>query len=130
VEEEIRRVISELLLFEVKDPRLDGVTISGIRLSADRSSCRVYFSVVGDSERERQVGDGFVAARSFLRRELGHRIRLRVTPALSFYRDESYEYGDRMERLFSRLHEQGLMPEPETEAEPIPGDSPVSGEKP
>jgi ribosome-binding factor A len=113
VEEEIRRVVSELLLFEVKDPRLEGVTISGVKLSADRSLCRVYFSVVGDAEHERQVSDGFNAASSFFRREIGHRVRMRVTPALTFQRDQSFEYGDRMERLFDRLHAQGLMPEPE-----------------
>jgi ribosome-binding factor A len=124
VEEEIRRVVSELLLFEVKDPRLEGVTISGVKLSADRSLCRIYFSVVGDAEHERQVSDGFTAARSFFRRELGHRVRMRITPALTFQRDQSFEYGDHMERIFDRLHAQGLMPEPE----PEDGDCSVSEE--
>ncbi len=111
VEEEIRKVLSELLIFEMKDPRLEGVTISSIDLSADRSSCRVFFSLFGDSERERQAADGFVAARSYLRRGLGQRVHLRVTPELTFFRDKSYEYGDRMERLFDRLHEQGILPD-------------------
>jgi len=45
-----------------------------------------------------------------LRRQLGKRMRLRVVPTLEFLRDESYEYGDRMERLFDRLADQGLLP--------------------
>jgi ribosome-binding factor A len=104
VEGEIRAVLSELLRHEVNDPRLSEVTVSAIRLSADRTQARVYFSVIGDAERERQAGDGFAAAASFMRRELGRRMRLRTVPTLSFFRDTSYEYGDRMERLFDRLH--------------------------
>jgi ribosome-binding factor A len=103
VEGEIRVVLSELLRHEVNDPRLAAVTVSAIRLSADRTQARVYFSVIGDSERERQAGDGFAAAATFMRRELGRRMRLRTVPTLEFFRDTSYEYGDRMERLFDRL---------------------------
>ena len=106
---EIRAVLAGLLLDGVKDPRLAQVTISSIRLSADRSKAQVYFSVVGEAERERQAGDGFAAAAPFLRRELGQRMRMRVVPTLEFRRDTSYEYGDRMERLFDRLSDEGLL---------------------
>ena len=104
VEGEIRAVLAELLQHEVNDPRLADVTVSAIRLSPDRTQARVYFSVLGDAERERQAGDGFAAAASFMRRELGRRMRLRTVPTLQFHRDTSYEYGDRMERLFDNLH--------------------------
>ena len=114
---EIRNVLAELLLHEVNDPRLSGVTVSGVRLTADRSKARVYFSVIGDAERERQAGDGFKAASGFLRRELGRRMRLRIVPTLEFIRDASYEYGDRMERLLDRLHAEGEIPPP-TEMDP------------
>ncbi len=107
LEGELRSVLAELLLAEVKDPRLEGVTVSGVRLSADRSLARVYFSVLGEVEVARQAADGFAAAAAFLRRELGRRMRLRSVPALEFLRDTSYEYGDRMERLFERLQRDG-----------------------
>lgn len=119
LESEIRTVLSELLRFEVKDPRLEGVTISAIRLSPDRSRARVFFSVFGDPERERHAQDGFVAAGAFLRRELGRRVRLRSVPELDFRRDTSYEYGDRIERVLSRLHAEGRLPsDPERDEEP------------
>ncbi len=111
LEEEIRRVLSELLLYTVKDPRLAAVTISVVSLSADRSHAEVYFSVWGDAERERQVADAFAAAGPFLRGELGRRLRMRITPELEFKRDRSFEYGDRMERLFERLHQEGKLGE-------------------
>jgi ribosome-binding factor A len=103
LEGEIRAVLSRMLRFDVKDPRLADVTVSAIRLSADRNHARVFFSVIGDPERERQAGDGFAAAASYLRGQLGKRMRLRSVPTLEFLRDSSFEYGDRMERLISEL---------------------------
>ena len=110
LEGEIRSALSDLLRSEVNDPRLADVTVSSIRLSADRSKARVYYSVIGDPAREREAGDGFSAAAPFMRRQLGQRMRLRVVPSLEFYRDTSYEYGDRMERLFDRLSDEGVLP--------------------
>jgi ribosome-binding factor A len=109
LEGEIRVVLTELLQHEVNDPRLAGVTVSVVRLSADRSHSRVYFSVIGDDERERQAADGLAAANPFLRRELGRRMRLRMVPSLEFLRDTSYEYGDHMERVFQKLHDEGVL---------------------
>ena len=110
LEGEIRAVLAELLMYQVKDPRLESVSISGIKLSPDRSWADVFFSLFGEEERERQAADGFKAATSFFRRELGRRMRLRIVPELKFKRDTSYEYGERMDRLFTRLHEDGMMP--------------------
>jgi ribosome-binding factor A len=117
LESEIRSVLAELLRLEVNDPRLEGVTVSAIRLSADRSHARVYFSLFGEVERERQAADGFAAARSFLRRELGRLVRMRTVPELEFVRDSSYEYGDRIERVFDRLHAEGVLPKRPAEGE-------------
>jgi ribosome-binding factor A len=110
LEGEMRVVLTELLQHEVNDPRLASVTVSVVRLSADRSQARVFFSVIGDAERERQAEDGFVAANSFMRSQLGKRMHLRSVPTLEFLRDTSYEYGDRMEQVFRKLHDDGLMP--------------------
>ncbi len=118
LESEIRTVLAELLRLEVNDPRLEGVTVSEVHLSPDRAHARVYFSLFGDAERERQAHDGFAAARSFLRRELGRRVRFRVIPELDFARDSSFEYGDRMERVFDRLRAEGRLPEPGPDGEP------------
>jgi ribosome-binding factor A len=106
-----------MLRFDVKDPRLADVTVSAIRLSADRSHARVFFSVIGDEERERRAGDGFVAAASFMRGQLGRRMRLRSVPTLEFLRDDSFEYGERMERLINEI-------QPKDQPESGDGDAP------
>ena len=123
LEGEIRSVLSDLLRLEVNDPRLADVTVSTIRLSADRSKARVYYSVIGDSDQEREAGDGFAAAAPFMRRQLGQRMRLRVVPSLEFSRDTSYEYGDKMERLFDRLSDEGLLPAAEGDEDRSEDDS-------
>ena len=110
-EERIRQSLGELLLYETKDPRLEGVTVSDVEMSRDGSHARVYFSVFGDDERQRQAADGFAAAAPFLRRELGRRLRLRTVPELEIRRDRSFEEGDRMERLLSKLREEGQIPD-------------------
>ena len=110
LEGEIRSVLSDLLRSEVNDPRLANVTVSTIELSADRSKARVFYSVIGNTEQEREAADGFNAAAPFMRRQLGQRMRLRIVPSLEFFRDTSYEYGDKMERLFDRLSNDGLLP--------------------
>ncbi len=107
---EIRTVLSEALRSKVNDPRLQGVVISTVRLNRDKTLAKIYFSVVGDEEHERQAADGFDAASPFLRRELGRRMRMRALPVLEFSRDDSFAYGDKLERLFDQLHSDGVMP--------------------
>lgn len=107
---EIRTVLSEALIHKVNDPRLEGVVISTVRLNRDKTLAKIYFSVVGDEERERRAADGFDAASPFLRGELGRRMRMRALPALEFSRDDSFAYGDKLERLFDQLHSEGVFP--------------------
>lgn len=109
LEGEIRSVLGETLLQSVKDPRLEGVVVSTVSLNRDGTHAMVYFSVFGDEERERQAADGFRAAAPFLRRELGRKMHVRSLPSLEFSRDMSFEYGDKMERLFDQLHEDGVI---------------------
>ncbi len=101
--EAMRELLSELLLTEVKDPRLAGVVVSAVELSGDTKFARAFFSVYGDAERERQAADGLAQAKNFLRRELGHRMRLHNPPALEFLRDKGFERSDRVQRLLDQL---------------------------
>lgn len=117
LEEQIRSVLNEVLMTEVKDPRLESVTVSAVSLTGDRSLARVYFSVIGDEEREREAADGFAAAGPFLKGELGKRVRLRALPELDFRRDTSFEYGDHMERVLDRMADEGLLPKNDAEEE-------------
>ena len=99
----IRDALSEMLLGEMKDPRLAGVVISAVELSGDMKSARAYFSVIGDEERERQAADGLAQAAAFMRRQVGRRLRIPNSPELEFLRDRGFERADRMQRLLDDL---------------------------
>ena len=101
--EAMREVLSELLLTEIKDPRLAGVVISAVELSGDLKLARAYFSVFGDDERERQAADGLQQARGFLRRESGRRMRIHNPPDLEFRRDKGFERADRIQRILDDI---------------------------
>jgi ribosome-binding factor A len=103
--EAMREVLSELLLTEIKDPRLAGVVISAVELSGDLKLARAYFSVIGDEERERQAADGLQQARGFLRRESARRMRIHNPPDLEFRRDKGFERADRIARLLDQISE-------------------------
>lgn len=100
----MREVLSELLLTEVKDPRLGGVVISAVELSGDLKLARAFFSVFGDDERVRQVSDGLVQARGFLRHESAKRLRMHNPPDLEFKRDLGFERADRIARVLDEIH--------------------------
>jgi len=109
----IRHELSDLLLREVKDPRLGGVVVTAVELSGDLKSARAFFSVVGDAERERQAADGLHQAAGYLRRELGHRMRLHEPPQLEFKRDLGFERADRVQRLLDVLDIEPAPPDSE-----------------
>lgn len=101
--EAMREVLSELLLTQVKDPRLAGVVISAVELSGDLKLARAFFSVIGDEERERQAADGLTQARGFLRRESARRMRLHSPPDIEFKRDKGFERADRIARVLDEI---------------------------
>ncbi len=102
--EAMREVLSEMLLTEIKDPRLAGVVVSAVELSGDLKLARAYFSVFGDDERVRQAADGLRQARGFLRRETGRRLRVHNPPDLEFLRDKGFERADRVARVLDEIH--------------------------
>ena len=101
VEENLKRLLSDLVRREVKDPRVGLVTITAVEVSRDLTHARVFvtpFAGQGDAEGMLQA---LRHAAGFLRHELRHALRLRVTPELDFRLDESIERGARVSALIS-----------------------------
>jgi len=100
----IRKEISDLLMHEVKDPRLDGLlSVTEVQTSADLKHARIFISVMGSEVEKKQVDEGLTAASGFLRRGLGERLTLRYTPELIFQRDDSIERGSRLLDLINEV---------------------------
>ena len=94
----IQAELAELLLKRVKDPRLEGVTLTGVDVSPDLGQAKVFFSLLDQARRD-EVDKGFHAAAPFLRRELAGRLHLRTTPRLVPVFDKSLVQGARVEAL-------------------------------
>lgn len=103
VADQIREILSELLTFEVSDPRLTSVTVMDVDIDRELMYAEVYVSSFeGEDSREVVLG-ALESAGGFLRRELGSRMRTQHTPTLRFKWDESLEYGNRIENLLGSL---------------------------
>jgi len=107
VGDQIRAGISRLLLRGVKDPRLGFVTVTGVKVSRDLRSARVYVSVLGDEEERTRSMEALVASTGYLRRELGRTLGLRFTPELHFHADLSIEQGSRIEEILGDIASSG-----------------------
>ena len=100
----IQEVIADTLRKKIKDPRLDSVIISGVKLSPDLKNARVYFVVSGkDEERIKNAAVGLQKASGFLKRTLGRELTLRYMPKLNFFYDDSFDYGERIEELLKSI---------------------------
>jgi ribosome-binding factor A len=103
VGDQILRVIAPFLLLKVKDPRVQGVTLTGVRLSKDLRIAKVYFSVLGEEKDIKKATDGLESAKGFIKRELATQLDLRIMPDIQFLHDESFARGLRIERLLADL---------------------------
>lgn len=94
--DQIMRELAEMLATEIQDPRLELVTISGVRLNPNMRVAEVLYTAGGGEEHLSEVAQALDKAKGWLRRELGHRLKLRFVPELRFSRDtflEDVVYG-------------------------------------
>ena len=109
--EEIRRIISEMLIHGVKDPRLSGmISLTGVEVTSDGSYATCFVSILGlnqnQEERQKEAEDvlaGLNSAKGLFKREIGHQIKLRHVPELIFKIDESLEYGRHISEIIDTL---------------------------
>lgn len=102
VAERIRTELSTLLARNVRDPGVLGVTVTDVRMTADLQLARVYYTLLGGSDR-RAAARGLRRARAYLRREIGQRLQLRQVPEIRFLYDDSTERQDRIARIFDDI---------------------------
>lgn len=86
--EAIRVVVATSLLMETKDPRVQGVTITKVEVTADMRQAKVYFTVLGGESKERNALRGLQSAAGFLQSKVARRIDTRYTPTLLFAVDQ------------------------------------------
>ena len=102
VNEAVRQVLSEAV-GELKDPRIGFVTVTGVETTPDLRHARVFVSVLGSEEKQRQSLAGLKAAHGVLQGRLARELRLKRTPQLAFEYDPTVERGVRMTQLIDEL---------------------------
>lgn len=104
VRQEILREVNNILLREVKDPRIEGVTITDVELTGDMQQATIFYSTLSDKAGERQKTEaGLKAVTGLVRSELGKRLKIYKTPEIKFERDSSVDYGNRIDALLNQI---------------------------
>jgi len=96
--------LSDVIQHKVKDPRLKGIiSVTDVELSPDNKYAKAYVSIFGADDAKEEVMEAILDSTSFIRGEISRRIRLRFTPELRFYLDESLEKGRRITDLIDKI---------------------------
>ena len=119
ISDRIRNELAEMLVKEVQDPRLSGISVTDVKVDRELAYADIYVSAVEGQERTREVMEGLHSASGFLRRELAVRVDLRVFPRLRFHWDPTPERADHIERILATLR---------TDEQPGDGEQPAGSE--
>jgi ribosome-binding factor A len=100
---EIQQEISAMLAGELKDPRISTfASISEVRMTPDLKQAKIYVTVIGPENEQKDTIKALTAAAGFIRHELTERLQLRRSPELLFVLDRSEEYGRHIDDLLRR----------------------------
>jgi ribosome-binding factor A len=102
----IQHAIAEMLLREIKDPRIGMVTLTAVRVSDDLRHARVFFSVIGDDAQRARSLAGLESARGYIRSHLARQLKLRVAPEIRFEFDPGLERAEAVARLLRKEEEE------------------------
>ena len=95
--------ISKILRTEIKDERINFVTVTSANITNDLYYAKIYVTVLDDSKRD-EVIKLLNKASNFIERELSHRIEIRRMPNITFVYDESIEYANNIENIIERIN--------------------------
>jgi ribosome-binding factor A len=104
VADQLRAELAQLLARDVHDPGIGFVTLTRVHLSPDLQVAHVFYTTLGDETRRRDSARALARAASFMRRQIGSRLRLRRVPELKFIYDDSIAGQDRIEQILTEIH--------------------------
>lgn len=103
--EEIRKVISNIIQNELKDPRIPMLTsVTNVDVTKDLKYAKVFISVYGDEVQKAKCIEGLKSSSGYLRKEVGSRIKMRHIPELFFEIDNSIEYGLHISKILNEIN--------------------------
>ena len=104
VAEAIRRITSEILHSQLRDPRTAGfITITKVEVTPDMRIAKIYYSVLGDEKKKKQVFYGLKSAKSFIRKNIASELKLHYAPDIILKPDNSQEYRQRIDQILNKV---------------------------
>ena len=104
ISEEVRREVSNIILNELKDPRVSKmISVTNASVTKDMRYAKIFVSIMADDEEKKSVFEGLKNSAGFIRKEIGNRINLRYTPEVIFEIDNSIEYGMKISSLLKQI---------------------------
>lgn len=104
VKQLILQEVNDILLNTIRDPRVKGITITDVELTGDLQEAKIFYSTLETDEKtKKDTQEGLHKATGLVRKELGSRITTYHTPEIEFRRDESVEYGNRIDQLLNEI---------------------------
>ncbi len=105
IADRIRRELSEMLIFELSDPRVQQIYVTDVNIDRELAYANIYVSAIEGAERAPEVLAGLESASGFIRRNLAKRVQLRSFPQLRFHWDPTPENADRIEKILAEIRE-------------------------
>lgn len=105
IADRIRQVLSEMIIRDIQDPRLAGISITDVKVDRELTFADIYVSAVEGHDRSREVLDGLNHAGGFIRTALASKIELRTFPKVRFHWDPTPENADHIEKLLASIRE-------------------------
>ena len=99
IQEFIKQEVSNILLRELKDPRLGFVTVTDARITGDLREATVYVSLFGKPEEKQNTMKALKNATGYIRMEVGRRLGIRYSPTIEFKEDTSLDYGMKIDKI-------------------------------
>jgi ribosome-binding factor A len=115
--EAIREVVSMAILTDLRDPRIEGVTVTYVEVSPDMRQAKVHVSIMGDETHQKLCLHGLRSSAGFLQSKLSERIDTRYTPRLQFHLDEGVKKSLAISQMLKEL-----LPDDQTGAETEPSE--------
>ena len=104
VSELIKREVSSMIFFTIKDPTVKSVNLTFVKVTDDLKQAKIYYRVLGDDEAKDNALKGLERAKNFIRGEIGHRTELRFVPEIEFCYDTSIDNAEHIESLLKKIH--------------------------
>jgi ribosome-binding factor A len=104
INEELKKEISNIISYELKNPNVTGlISVTKAKITPDLKYAKIYVSIL-NSKNEKETMDGLKQSSGFIRTQIAKRINLRITPELVFVRDDSIEYGAKIDSILRELN--------------------------